>query len=125
MCLPFLRIASILRHHLYNQQLPSIKAPESEFVRLVYYLELVTEGMDWGCFNAAVAINWPADTEMAVASPRSWCNQLAQFVAKSQIAARSIVVDQHVMWHLPRLLDLPTEYEKIFTVSRNKKVKNL
>ncbi|KAJ8946859.1 hypothetical protein NQ318_006769 [Aromia moschata] len=73
--------------------------PQSEFVRLVYYLELVTESMDWGCFNASVALNWPSDTSMSTASPQSWCNQFASFVVKSQIAARSFLVDQHIYYH--------------------------
>lgn len=117
LCLPFLRIASLLKYHLYQIPLPEIRSAQSEFVRLVYYLELVTESMDWGCFNAAVALNWPQGTDMHRTSPQSWCNQFAVFVAKSQIAARSFLVDQHILWHPPRMLQLPREYEKIFTVS--------
>ncbi|XP_025832184.1 E3 ubiquitin-protein ligase Ubr3 isoform X1 [Agrilus planipennis] len=115
LCLPFLRIASLLRHHVYNQSLPDIRTPQSEFVRLVYYLELVTEGMDWECFNAAVALNWPTNTDMHIISPRMWCAQMASFTSKSPIASRSFLVDQHISWHPPRLLQLPREYEKIFT----------
>ncbi|KAI4457238.1 ubiquitin ligase e3 alpha-related [Holotrichia oblita] len=118
LCLPFLRIATLLRHHIYNQPLPDIRAPQSEFVRLVYYLELVTEGMDWGCFNAAVALNWPADSSqppMHRRTPQMWCLQFNAFAVRSQIAARSFLVDQHITWHPPRLLELPREYEKIFT----------
>lgn len=131
LCLPFLRLASLLRHHIYNQPLPDIRAPQSEFVRLVYYLELVTEGMDWGCFNAAVALNWPdCDFQqhqlqphhqhrlvepMHRRTPQMWCAQFNAFAARSQIAARSFLVDQHITWHPPRLLELPREYEKIFT----------
>lgn len=120
LCLPFLRTASLLKHHLYQVPLPEIRSSQSEFVRLVYYLELVTESMDWGCFNAAVALNWPQSNniykDMYRTSPQSWCTQFALFVAKSQIAARSFLVDQHVLWHPPRMLQLPREYEKIFTV---------
>ncbi|XP_023311445.1 E3 ubiquitin-protein ligase Ubr3 isoform X2 [Anoplophora glabripennis] len=115
LCLLFLRIASLLKYHLYQQPLPDIRAAQSEFVRLVYYLELVTESMDWGCFNASVALNWPSNTNMFTDSPRSWCSQFASFISKSQIAARSFLVDQHIVWHPPRLLQLPREYEKIFT----------
>lgn len=119
--LPFLRVAVLLRHHIFDQPLPDIRTPQSEFVRLVYYLELVTEGMDWGCFNAAVGLNWPSDTDPVVhrATPQLWCVQFAAFVTKSQLAARSFLVEQHILWHQPRLLDLPREYEKIFTVSIN------
>ncbi|XP_044728240.1 E3 ubiquitin-protein ligase Ubr3 [Chrysoperla carnea] len=114
LCLPFLRIAALLKYHLYQQSLPEVRSPQSEFVRLVYYLELVTEGMDWNCFNAAVALNW-ASPEIRLETPRLWCNQFSAFVARSQIAARNFLIDQHVIWHPPRLLRLPKEYEKIFT----------
>ncbi|XP_050311174.1 E3 ubiquitin-protein ligase Ubr3-like [Anthonomus grandis grandis] len=115
LCLPFLRIAALLKFHIYQQQLPEVRSTHSEFVRLVYYLELVTESMDWGRFNASVALNWPRETDVCRYSPQSWCNEFASFVVKSQIAARSFLVDQIILWHPPRLLALPREYEKIFT----------
>lgn len=64
LCLPFLRIASLLKFHIYQHPLPEIRTPQSEFVRLVYYLELVTESMDWDCFNASVALNWPQNSDV-------------------------------------------------------------
>ncbi|KAL3273063.1 hypothetical protein HHI36_014518 [Cryptolaemus montrouzieri] len=115
LCLPFLRVATLLKYHLYQQPLPDILTAQSEFVRLVYYLELVTEPMDWDRFNAAVALNWPSVPRLHRTSPESWCRQLEAFAFKSQIAARGFLIDQHVRWHPPRLLQLPREYEKIFT----------
>lgn len=115
LCLPFLRVAALLRHYLYQQPLPEVRSSEYEFVRLVYFLELVTEGMDWDCFNAAVALSWPQDSTVAMTTPRMWCDQLCAFAAKSQLAARNFLVDEHILWHPPRLLSLPREYEKIFT----------
>ncbi|CAH1116050.1 unnamed protein product [Phaedon cochleariae] len=116
LCLPFLRIAALLKHHLYRHALPDVRSAQSEFVRLVYYLELVTESMDWGSFNAAVALNWPVDQPaMATDSPRSWCQQLAGQVARNEFATRGLLREQHATWHRPRLLQLPREYEKIFT----------
>ncbi|XP_023317565.1 E3 ubiquitin-protein ligase Ubr3 isoform X3 [Trichogramma pretiosum] len=119
LCLPFLRVASILRHHLYDQPLPQIRSCETEFVRLVYYLELVTEGMDWNCFNAAVALSWHTD-EAALTVPKLWCDQIAAFVTKSEITARSLIMNQHLLWQMPKLLGLPREYEKIFTYYHEK-----
>jgi E3 ubiquitin-protein ligase UBR3 len=113
LCLPFLRIAALLRHHLYDQALPDITTKQSEFVRLVYYLELVTEGMDWSRFNAAVALNWPTvGSELG----QTWCDELVAFVNRSHISARNILIDQHIVWHRPRLLRLPYLYDKIFQV---------
>jgi hypothetical protein len=58
-----------MTHFLFclGEELPEVRTEQSEFVRLVYYLELVTEGMDWNRFNAAVALNWP--TAEAASSP--------------------------------------------------------
>lgn len=109
-------MAALLRHHLYEQPIPTIRSAETEFVRLVYYLELVTEGMDWNCFNAAVALNWP-NNEVAISAPRLWLDQLAAFVSNTEIAARNLIINQHITWQTPKLLSLPREYEKIFTVS--------
>ena len=48
--------------------MPEIRAEQTEFVRLVYYLELVTEGMDWNRFNAAVALNWAWSDPSAISA---------------------------------------------------------
>lgn len=118
LCLPFLRVAALLRHHLYEQPLPVIRAPQSEFVRLVYYLELVTEGMNWDSFSSAVALNWQ-EPDACVSVPIFWCNQLLTFLTNWQghLPARRLVMEQHISWQMPKLLSLPREYEKIFTVT--------
>ncbi|XP_057658362.1 E3 ubiquitin-protein ligase Ubr3 isoform X2 [Diorhabda carinulata] len=115
LCLPFLRIAALLKHHLYQQPLPDIYEQNNEFVRLVYYLELVTESMDWGWFNASVALTWTMDLGLEMKTPRNWCEQLGIFIGKSQLAAKGFLAEQHIMWYPPRLLQLPREYERIFT----------
>lgn len=116
LCLPFLRVASLLRYHLYEQPLPLIRTPQSEFVRLVYYLELVTEGMSWDSFDSTVALNWQ-EQEASVSVPLFWCDQLLGFLVNWQNhqPARDLIMEQHISWHVPKLLSLPREYEKIFT----------
>ncbi|XP_072747592.1 E3 ubiquitin-protein ligase Ubr3 isoform X3 [Anoplolepis gracilipes] len=116
LCLPFLRVASLLRYHLYEQPLPLIRTSQSEFVRLVYYLELVTEGMSWDSFDSTVALNWQ-EPEASVSVPFFWCEQLLRFLHNWQKhqPARDLVTQQHISWHAPKLLSLPREYEKIFT----------
>ncbi|XP_066595206.1 E3 ubiquitin-protein ligase Ubr3 [Prorops nasuta] len=113
LCLPFLRVAALLRHHLYEQPLPLVTAPQAEFVRLVYYLELVTEGMHWDNFNSTVALNWK-DEEASTSVPLSWCNQFRELFMRNK-AARTLIAEQHISWQTPKLLRLPREYEKIFT----------
>lgn len=106
-------MAALLRHHLYEQPLPEILTESTEFVRLVYYLELVTEGMAWAKFNAAVALSWPEPVGNHISD---WTRQLADFINRSQVYARSFLSEQHVIWHQPRLLTLPELYDRIFQV---------
>ncbi|KAG5323686.1 UBR3 ligase, partial [Pseudoatta argentina] len=116
LCLPFLRVAALLRYHLYEQPLPLIRTQQSEFVRLVYYLELVTEGMSWDSFDSTVALNWQ-EPEAGVSVPLFWCDQLIAFLAnwRGHQPARNLIMEQHISWHVPKLVSLPREYEKIFT----------
>jgi len=124
-CLPFLRIAALLRHYLYGEELPDIASEQREFVRLVYYLELVTDGMEWCKFNAAVALSWvygdgtpttptaAVDTLAPITVVTHWCEELLVLAAESQVASRNLV-RHHQRWHPPRLLRLPDSYDKIF-----------
>jgi E3 ubiquitin-protein ligase UBR3 len=113
LCLPFLRMASLLRHHIYHSEIPEIKGAHLEFARLVYYLELVTKSMDWDKFNASKALCFLPGTEMEL--PKFWLNQLKS-IRPSYESTRSLIVKQHIDWQQPRLLGLPREYEKLFTV---------
>ncbi|XP_053987373.1 E3 ubiquitin-protein ligase Ubr3 [Hylaeus volcanicus] len=113
LCLPFLRVAALLRYHLYEQPLPLITAPQTEFMILVYYLELVSEDMDWNVYHTAVTLNWK-DSEASVSVPRLWCDQILAFANRTN-AARNLILEQHISWQVPKLLSLPREYDKIFT----------
>lgn len=113
LCLPFLRIASLLRHHLYGQELPDIKTPQLEFVRLIYYLELVTESMDWSEFSAAKALCFLPGTDISL--PKKWCEELMEIRPPSD-TIRELIINQHITWYQPKLLTLPREYERLFTV---------
>lgn len=124
LCLPFLRIAALLRHHLYEQNLPEIEIPQVEFVRLVYFLELVTVDIDWNSFDAAKALCFIPGHELKL--PELWCNQLMSLHRGALVdlddqykATSSLISNQHALWEQPRLLRLPREYEKLFTVSLN------
>lgn len=122
LCLPFLRIAALLRHHLYEQNLPEIEVPQVEFVRLVYFLELVTVDIDWNSFDAAKALCFIPGHEQKL--PELWCNQLMGLHRGTVIdlddqykATSSLISNQHALWEQPKLLRLPREYEKLFTVN--------
>lgn len=92
-----------------------MKLPNSEFVKLVEYLELMKEGTSAESCCAAAALNWQ-DDDASVNVPLGWCNQLKSFINQSEITARNLIRDHHIIWHMPKLLNLPREYEKIFTV---------
>lgn len=113
LCLPYLRNASLLRHHIYHQELPEVKGPEWEFPRLVYYLELVTKSLDMKKFHAAKALCFAKDTELSL--PIHWCKVLKDSRPPHD-TTRELIQNQHAAWHQPQLLALPREYERLFTV---------
>lgn len=113
--LPFLRIAALLRQHLYRHEMPEILAPGLEFVRLVYYLELVTDSMDWDCFNASKGLCFIPGTEESL--PKFWCEQLMNIRPPTDTVRELVLLNQHAAWQQPKLLELPREYERLFTVS--------
>lgn len=86
--LPFLRIAALLRHHLYGNELPEVSTPRQEFVRLAYYLELVTDGMEWSEWSAGRAL--PPDSAVAA---RAWARQLGTAAARGQLAVSVVCND--------------------------------
>uniref|UniRef100_A0A182TE85 E3 ubiquitin-protein ligase n=1 Tax=Anopheles melas TaxID=34690 RepID=A0A182TE85_9DIPT len=112
LCLPFLRVAALLRHHIYRAEIPDIAGPQLEFARLVYFLELVTVSMDWDKFNASRALCFLPGTELAL--PKNWCDQLRN-LRPTYESTRSLIVQQHIDWRQPKLLGLPREYERLFT----------
>lgn len=125
LCLPFLRVAALLRHHLYEQSLPEITLPQLEFVCLVYFLELVTVDISWDSFDAAKALCFVPGNERKL--PELWCEQLEALVRDNDMgrlvvtskaeAVASLITNQHGLWQQPRLLSIPAEYERLFTVS--------
>ncbi len=113
MCLPFLRVASVLRHHMYNEELPKVLVAADEFVRLVYYLELVSHGMDRSKFNSSIVFTWKDDKLDFV---KDWFDQFCMYAEFSQITARNFLSELHIPWKQPRLLRLPRYYDEIFQV---------
>lgn len=81
-----MRIAALLRHHLYGGELPEIQSPRQEFVRLCYYLELVTDGMEWSEWSAARAL--PPDS---AAAARCWARELGAAAARGQLVVSRLL----------------------------------
>lgn len=121
LCLPFLRVATLLRHHIYEQHLPEVSGPQVEYVCLVYFLELVTVDINCESFDAAKALCFVPGMERQL--PEWWCKQLTSLQQNGNESENEkivkLIADQHGVWQQPRLLRLPHEYEKLFTVQKS------
>ncbi|KAJ6638423.1 E3 ubiquitin-protein ligase Ubr3, partial [Pseudolycoriella hygida] len=117
LCLPFLRVASLLKHHLYHHELPEIALSDLEYSGLVSYLELIADTVQQGSFNAAMALCFLEGTERSL--PKYWCYQLLE-VQPPHEQTRELILYQHISWQQPRLLGLPREYEQLFTYYHEK-----
>ncbi|CAB3374678.1 Hypothetical predicted protein [Cloeon dipterum] len=118
LCLPFLRVAALLRHDIYGQDLPQIHPGTGGFVQLVRFLELYQGGI--GTFDAATALNWVAfDHEPGVQKRdptdlvSGWCQELLA-LAVMYASATCDLVHHHKLWTKPCLLKLPPTYDQIF-----------
>lgn len=114
LCLPYLRIAALLQHHLYNIELPVIEDSDLEFPRLVRFLNLVPDGLG-DIFDASKALCFMQGKEILL--PEYWCYQFMGVPVPTD-SIRELIMNQHLTWHQPGLLELPNEYERLFTVSR-------
>lgn len=108
-CLPYMRIAALLRYYIYNEPLPDVWEQEWEFTKLAQFLGMAD--MDGsGKVNSAPCLGW-------LVSPSNltsvWCSELADFCKKSTIVARKLVLVNSV-WSQPQLLRLPKNYDAIF-----------
>ena len=125
-CLPFLRLAAVLRLHLYQQPLPDPRSADQELPALLRYLQLAeppsagpppaqrrhTTDDGHGALTVA-ALRWAvADGEPVV---QTWCREFCSLAQHSQSTARELVRQQR--WCQPQLLRLPQEYKTIFLVS--------
>ncbi|XP_013792772.1 E3 ubiquitin-protein ligase UBR3-like, partial [Limulus polyphemus] len=107
LCLPYVQIASLLQHHLYNENLPEIQNTDLEFSSLCSYLGLFSSSPS----SSVQCLNWATPEPLVLI--RTWCQEYINFVNKSVIAARNLL-DQPLIWHQPAVLQLPHEYSRIF-----------
>ncbi|XP_050675665.1 E3 ubiquitin-protein ligase Ubr3 isoform X2 [Leptidea sinapis] len=104
--LPYLRISSLIRKHVYGGELPHVASARDEFRALLLYLQLYAgEGP-----RAHDAL--PPGAEHAAAA---WARQLARAAAGGQLAVHRVISSLHVSWAGPALLRLPREYDRLFT----------
>lgn len=109
MALHFLRLASLLQHHLFGDALPvsagASNTDYEEFFELSSYLSISCEPK----FDPGV------DAHSVIGL---WCRDFRLFLARSPHVARGLLL-QHVPWRGPRLLTLPHSYDTLFQVNKN------
>ena len=110
-CLPYLRIAALLRHYVYGEQLPDIWEQDWEFTRLAQFLGMADMDMS-GRVPSAPCLGWLVPPAELVTS---WAGGMDAFSARSLLAARKLVLVNNI-WRQPQLLKLPKNYDAIFQV---------
>ncbi|XP_009707870.1 PREDICTED: E3 ubiquitin-protein ligase UBR3-like, partial [Cariama cristata] len=108
-CLPFLRITSLLQHHLFGGDLPSCQEDE-EFTVLASCLGLLPSFQSAHQFTSASCLDWPVPAFDMISQ---WCSELASFAGRHPDQAKALLI-QEPKWDLPRLLQLPENYNTIF-----------
>ena len=114
-CLPFLRVASLLRYYIYSEPLPDIWEHDWEFTRLAQYVGLSPEDME-GRLISSRCLTWLSPPASLTAT---WCHELAAFSSRAHLAARKLVLVNNI-WKQPQLLRLPKNYDTIFQVQNIK-----
>ncbi|KAM4626256.1 E3 ubiquitin-protein ligase UBR3 [Discoglossus pictus] len=109
-CLPFLRITSLLQHHLFGVDLPSCQE-EDEFTVLSNCLGLLSSvPQASNQFTSASCLEWPVPAFDLISQ---WCSEITLFSDKHQDQVNVLVIHD-TKWDLPRLLQLPENYNTIF-----------
>ncbi|XP_068101659.1 E3 ubiquitin-protein ligase UBR3 isoform X3 [Hyperolius riggenbachi] len=109
-CLPFLRITSLLQHHLFGTDIPSCQE-EEEFCVLCSCLGILPSVLQTSReFTSASCLDWPASAFDLISQ---WCSEVVLFSENNSDQVNALLI-QETMWDLPRLLQLPEIYNTIF-----------
>uniref|UniRef100_A0A8C5R974 E3 ubiquitin-protein ligase n=1 Tax=Leptobrachium leishanense TaxID=445787 RepID=A0A8C5R974_9ANUR len=104
-CLPFLRISTLLQHHLFGADIPSCQE-EDEFAVLCSCLGLLTPTQPASHpLISASCLEWPAP---ALDMISQWCSECLS------TPSQRLLLVKDTNWELPRLLRLPEIYNTIF-----------
>ncbi|KAK2143057.1 hypothetical protein LSH36_882g00050 [Paralvinella palmiformis] len=128
-CLPFIRVASLLQHHLYDDDLPQVDHSyvdvQEEFVLLVQFLDLLPSNTPGavvsmscnggGSVLSANCLQWYSADPLQLV--RGWCEHFINYVSKNSRLARMLVSDSP-LWNSPQLVKLPRDYDVIFRYYR-------
>uniref|UniRef100_A0A4W3IXI8 E3 ubiquitin-protein ligase n=1 Tax=Callorhinchus milii TaxID=7868 RepID=A0A4W3IXI8_CALMI len=108
-CLPFLRITSLLQHHLFGDDLPSC---QEEFGMLASCVGLLSSPFQPGDpVNSSSCLEW---TIPALDIVSQWCSEVTSFAENCSEQATVSLLQQDPQWSSPSLLQLPENYNTIF-----------
>ncbi|KAI2809956.1 E3 ubiquitin-protein ligase ubr3 [Blomia tropicalis] len=126
-CLPFLRISSMLVHMLYQQsELPDCRSIVNcnsieEFTILCQFLGIDQSQTQSNSFESTKKhnelfyqpyINWIDNDPTCLIN--MWYREFDKFVQINTMSARKMVREHYILSHRPQLLQLPTIYEQLF-----------
>ena len=116
--IPYLRTASLMKHYIYQVDLPEIKEDETEFDQLVKFLDLTEVLMDHDDdshinVNIVDTLDWfsPDGAEM-----KMWCSEFANLACKDHLNLARKFMRISGIWKQPQLLMLHQNFDQIFQV---------
>lgn len=120
-CLPYLRVASLLRLYIFGPELPTERT-KTEFEMLVDYLGLKPTSRP----SMVAEVTGSACLRWALQEPsmlvKAWCHHVNNF-AKLKVSECRSLLSVEDKWVSPHLLALPERYYEIFTLYRHQTCK--
>uniref|UniRef100_A0A8C5DFB6 E3 ubiquitin-protein ligase n=1 Tax=Gouania willdenowi TaxID=441366 RepID=A0A8C5DFB6_GOUWI len=109
-CLPFLRLACLLQHHLYGDNLNGC-LEEEEFSSLAVCLGLLPSApQPSNAVHSASCLEWPSNAFNMVTQ---WCAEVTRLSQTHAEQSLTLLI-QDPQWAAPHLLQLPDNYNIIF-----------
>jgi E3 ubiquitin-protein ligase UBR3 len=132
--LPFIRIAALVRHYVFEQDLPSIAEDANEFSGLIDFLELTnnkvveedeameTEGAAIAVVSVADGLNWfrVAAEEGGQLEMDLWLQEFVPHIRRNCAKAKQLL-QVNLLWSQPVLLRVPKNYDDIFQYYHKRK----
>lgn len=135
LALPYLRIASLIKKYVFEEDIPQIYLDNREFSQLLEYLDLASPDSHIARASGAGAmeedpheanlsicdgLNWfhPKGEEVGGGSNNEltlWCQNFFPMI-NSHCGAAQKLLQVNLLWQQPSLLKVPKNYDEIFEV---------
>ena len=134
--LPFLRVASLVRHYVFQQDLPEISEEATEFAKLARFLELIhvdrktsRDDNDMDDSTISTPLSTIRHDESSISGLHwftgdaseflLWLESLRAAVCPPNLTLVRKALRISLIWKQPKLLRLPKNYDQIFQVCWN------